>query len=283
MNTHAETHFGNRNAEAEALDALDALLADLGVPNEPIEEIVEDVLYEHTIEAAVPVSEDEAHEAEAERLLAEEELVKTTEDAKAVKQAEREAAKIKRDAEKVAKKIERETLRAVKKAEREAKKADKPTRKHYASKEERLTDKLGDKLSGFLVLTSSDAKLVGDELAAKQAETIEVLKGAGLKVQNRMTMLLEYVAGKNTNGLNKAILRAIGLLKRDGHIKTGDKGNFHLDLIANPYSVAAARAMGNNTVAALRNLQMIAKAEDGTYVPNPESLVLTKVNKMLGF
>jgi hypothetical protein len=114
----------------------------------------------------------------------------------------------------------------------------------------------------------------------RQQETLDILKGAGVKVQNRMTLLLEYCAGKQSK-LNEVIARAFKMLHKDGFITVGEKGNFHQDLLAKPYSPAAARAMGNNTLAAMRDFAVIQKDAEGRYVANPESLILMKVNAML--
>lgn len=273
-----EIGLGNPNAEA---DALDALLADLD--STPVlasaDEIVEpatDEVQEHAageleIEAADPGAEPT-------------ETVETVEDSKAKKAADKAAKKAEQDAARAAVAAKRKAEREEKAAKRAAEKVEKPApvpRKHYASKVERVTDKLGEHLGDYTVLTLSDASLTGDELKAKQAETLEVLKGAGVKVQNRMTMLLEFVAGKSSK-LNEVIERAFKLLKADGYITVGEKGNFHQNLLSKPYSAAAARAMGNNTLAAMRDFKVIAKDAEGKYVANPESLILMKINGMLG-
>lgn len=298
MNARAnEMTMTNPHAEADALDALLADLDALPTPVEESEEVIESVVGELELEAAAP-SEDEVHEHRAEELLEEENYLaeikegspeviepvaekpkkaakpKLTEEEKAA----REAARL---AERTAKREKKEAEKAAKRAEREAAKKDAPVRKHYATKVERVTDKLGAQLGDYTVLTLSDAALTGDELAAKQAETLAILNEAGVKVQNRMTLLLEFVAGKQAN-LNEVIGRAFKVLHAEGHITVGEKGNFHQNLLAKPYSVSAARAMGNNTLAAMRDFKVIAKDADGKYVANPESLILMKVNAMLG-
>lgn len=292
LTTNMEIGMGNPNAEA---DALDALLADLDAPTGGAEEIVEaasdEMIEQHPgeleIEAATP-SADEQHEARAEELHLEEVKaggpVEEAEDPKAKKAADKAAKKAEQDAARAAAAAKRKTEREEKAAKRAAEKAAKPApvpRKHYASKVERVTDKLGEHLGDYTVLTLSDAALTGDELKAKQQETLDVLKVAGVKVQNRMTLLLEFVAGKQSK-LNEVIQRAFTLLHKDGHLTVGEKGNFHQNLLAKPYSAAAARAMGNNTLAAMRDFKVIAKDAEGKYVANPESLILMKVNGMLG-
>lgn len=290
-----ETNVGNPNAEVEALEAL---LGDLGVPATHSEEVIEDTIGMTRLEAAVPPTGDtEEVVADPKVAAAEKKAADAAKKAadKVAADAAKAAKKVEADAAKAAKKAEAEAAKkvaaekkaeaaAAKKAEREAAKAAKPApvpRKFYATKVERVSDKLGAQLGDYTVLTVTDAALTGSDLAAKQQETLDIIKKAGSKVQNRMTLLIEFVAGKSSK-LNEVITRALTLLKNDGHIKTGDKGNLHANLIAKPYSPAAARAMGNNTVAALRDLKLIAKGADGSYVANPESLMLIKVNGMLG-
>ena len=290
---HMEVGMGSPNAEA---DALDALLAGLGVP--PADEIVETVgaeddmleaaVGELEIESAAPTDvliDDEAGlEAALDELSAlEDHHEEVTEEVEEAPVDEKAAKKAAADAEKAAKKAAREVERAAKKAEREAAKEDKPApipRKCYANKVERVKDKLGEHLGDYTVLTLSDAALTGEELAVRQQETLDILKGAGVKVQNRMTQLLEYCAGKQSK-LNEVIARAFKMLHKDGFITVGEKGNLHQDLLAKPYSPAAARAMGNNTLAAMRDFAVIQKDAEGRYVANPESLILMKVSSML--
>lgn len=140
----------------------------------------------------------------------------------------------------------------------------------------RLEAGLGDKLKDYLLLTVSEAALEGEELTARVAENTAMFKGLGVKVQNRATNLIEFAAGKR-NGLNGVIETTIRLLAADGQLTTGDKGNVISALVAHPYSIGAARAMGNNTINMLRNLQMVDLGAKGVLVPNPDSLLLQVV------
>jgi hypothetical protein len=172
------------------------------------------------------------------------------------------------------------------KAEKKAKEPKAPKepkvavpRKHYTNKVERISDKLGSQLGDFTVLELADAVLEGDALAAKQKETLEIIKTSGKKVQNRQTFILEFIAGKSAK-LNGVIETAIAILNKDGFIATGVEGNFHQALLAKPYSVNAAKAMGNNSLLALKSLKVIVAGEKGTYIPNKNSLILMKLNAM---
>lgn len=165
--------------------------------------------------------------------------------------------------------------------EKPAKEKKAPTpRKCYPSKVARLTDKLGADLGNYTVLELADAALEGDDLKAKQDETIDAIKGAGVKVQGRITFILEFMAGKSAK-LNGVIQHAFRLLKEEGKLTTGDEGNLLKALTGEGKTLATARAMSNNTVAAMRTLKVISKGADG-HVANPDSLVLMKVNSMLG-
>lgn len=154
-------------------------------------------------------------------------------------------------------------------------KAARPVRKFFANKSERVVAGVG-----FSVLTLADAELTGADLDAKVAEEATTFGGAGTKVQNRMTNVYEYVGGRPVK-LNPVQETALAVLKRDGYLKSGDKGNFHLELVkGGRYSVASARAMGNNSLAAFRLSKTIIKVADGSYHANPESLVYLKLQSM---
>lgn len=155
----------------------------------------------------------------------------------------------------------------------------KTERKFYANKVERITDKLGNKLGEYTVLELQDALLEGDALKAKQQETLDAIKTSGKKVQGRITFILEFIAGKSSK-LNNVIVTAIKLLKSDGKITTGVEGNLYGALIARPYTPYAAKAMGGNTLLALKALKVIVPNEKGEYVANEQSLVLAKLNAM---
>lgn len=157
-------------------------------------------------------------------------------------------------------------------------KAESIPRKHYASKLERISDKLGDKLGEYTVLELADAMLVGTELAAKQQETLAIVKASGTKVQNRQTFIFEFIAGKSAK-LNGVIQTALTILSKDGYIAMGIEGNLYKALIAKPYSPNAAKAMGGNTVLALKSLKVVID-EAGKLVANPNSLILAKFKAM---
>lgn len=155
---------------------------------------------------------------------------------------------------------------------------EKPAATPYSSKVARLTDKLGEKIGDFTVLEIADAMLDGDALRLKQAETLAIINTSGVKVQNRQVFILEYIAGKSAK-LNNVIQSAIAILSKDGFISMGAEGNLYKALVAKPYSVNAAKAMGGNTLLALKSLKVII-SDAGNWVANPNSLILAKLKSM---
>ena len=293
--THTATHTTEQD--------LDSLLAGLGLVEEqeaapPVEDVE---LGETDLEAAVLSAEsheeiiaayeseeepEAAIEADSVTDLLDDPTLLLTDSSGSV---EEEAAPKKTAEEK---KAERAAAREAKKAEKEAKKAEKEAkkkeagektttpRKHYTSKVERVQDRFGAELGDYCVLEMGDAALTGDELKAKQDETIAVMKEQGVKVQNRMTYLMEFAAGKSAK-LNSVANHAFNLLKSEGKLTTGENGNYQT-LLRKDYSKASANSMGNNTIAAMRALKIIKAGDKGEYVLNPESLYAIKINSLLG-
>jgi hypothetical protein len=182
-------------------------------------------------------------------------------------------------AEPVAKAEKAKAPKAPKEAKPKAEKKAVVPRKSYATKVERLTDHLGDKLGEYMVLEVADAGLEGDALKIKQAETLASIGTSGKKVQNRITFILEFMAGQSAK-LNGVIATAVKLLRDEGQIVTGVEGNLYKALVAHPYSDGAAKAMGGNTVLALQKLKVVTQGSKGQWVANPNSLVLAKLLSM---
>jgi len=274
-------------AVTEKTSDLDALLSALDLDEPEVKKVEVAEIGEVELEAAVrgaetseAISAAYEHEANAERLLAEEALIDPMKNPEALlsdEPAKPEAAKGKGKGKgKGGKKCADKP--AAEKKEPKEKKAATP-RKHYSSKTERVTDKFGASLGEYTVLELADAALEGDALAAKQVETMTTLKESGVKVQNRIVFLMEYAAGKSAK-LNDIAATALKLLKTDGKIVTGEHGNLHLALVKK-YAKSSANAMGNNTVGAMKALKMIVAGEKQEYVANPNSLYLAKINALL--
>lgn len=154
-------------------------------------------------------------------------------------------------------------------------------RKHYSDKVERLVDRVGDKLAEFTVLTINDAPVDDEAMKATMDTTLGIIRGMNSKEKNRAGNFIEFLSGKRAK-LNNVLERVLGVLERDGFLTTGNEGNVMKDLLAKPYSAAAARAMGGNTIGMFADLKVILADGKGRYVANPDSLLLMKAQAMLG-
>jgi hypothetical protein len=283
--------------------ALEALLSDLDTnKNAEVSEIIEVAPTEAAppvVLADIPSAEPQQQAGDGEVIENEqgaEQSAETVEpgaevapitDAKARKEAAKAAkvaAKQKKEEERLALKAKREEERVAKKAEKDAADAAKPApqpRIFFADKADRIAHRLGADLGNYMVLEIADALLEGDALKAKQDETFAMIRDMSVKVKNRASLLLDFAAGKKAE-LNSVIATAFRTLKADGKITVGDKGNFIVTLLARPYSLNSARAMGNNTISLLKQLKVLVDGGKGMYVANPNSLILAKVNGLLG-
>ena len=154
-------------------------------------------------------------------------------------------------------------------------------RKHYADKVDRLKDRVGASLSEYTVLTTADAMVDESELGAVMERTLEIIRAMNSKEKNRASNFIEFLSGKKAK-LNNVLERVLRVLDRDGFIQTGAEGNVIKDLIARPYSIASARAMGGNTIGMYADLKVILADGKGRFVANPDSLLLAKARSLLG-
>lgn len=154
-------------------------------------------------------------------------------------------------------------------------------RKHYSDKVERLTDRMGDKLGEYTVLTGADADVEDDAaLAAVTASTMNIIRAMNSKEQNRATGFLEFLSGRKSS-LNKVLGRVLTVLERDGAISTGVEGNVIKDLLSAPYSLASARAMSGNTIGMFADLKVITSDGKGKFIANTDSLLLMKAKSLM--
>jgi hypothetical protein len=153
-------------------------------------------------------------------------------------------------------------------------------RKHYTDKVERLKDRVGDELSSYTVLTLSEAGVTEDDVKAAMDATLDIIRKMNKKEQNRAGFLIEFLAGKKAK-LNEVLHRTLDVLKAEGCITTGKEGNVFKNLLARPYSAAAARAMGGNTVAMFADLKLIVADGKQRFVANPDSTLLAAVRGKL--
>lgn len=242
--------------------ALDALMAELNGVGMPSDEILlpnepEGAEFETNIEAAGDAEDDLLATAVsgAEMLEAYEQNADAP--------ASTDAAAPKAAAEKPAKE---------KKAK--APKAPKPAKKFYGlDKLTRLTDR-----GVAAVMLKAEEALTGDDLKAAQDRTMEVVAKSNQKVKNRTSNILEFVTGK-TAVLNNLIRVCFTVLEKDGTLVTGEKGNMWATL-STCYGAGTIRSGGNNSVAALRELQVILATPAG-YVKNPDSALYERIKERL--
>jgi hypothetical protein len=144
----------------------------------------------------------------------------------------------------------------------------------------RLEHKLGADLGKSLILHTADAELEGDAFEQKVAENKAAFKALSVKVQNRATNVIEFIAGKSQR-LNKVSESIIRLLSAERSLTTGDKGNIYGKL-SKTYSPGAARAMGNSTLGMLRALNVVAESSKGVFEPTEDSTVLALLSERMG-
>jgi hypothetical protein len=93
-------------------------------------------------------------------------------------------------------------------------------------------------------------------------------------------MLLKDIRGKQTIK-NEVMATAFKVLKRDGYLTSGDKGNLQLAL-RSKYSVGTARSQANQMFSLFPFLKITVKGEKGKMVPNEKSLLLHGAYNVLG-
>jgi hypothetical protein len=246
--------------------ALAALLDDLGGNEGKTTEGTTVTANDAVIEPATPAAADAA----TTEPVAEQQKGKT--------EAEKVAAKAAKEAAKLAAKEKRDAERAAKKAARDAEASAKPEVKRWGSnKVGRIKETLGDQP---IVLELGDALLTPDELKAKSDAFVKSVGKESIKVKNRAALMIDYIMGKakEQTFVHGAAFKC---LVTDGKLTSGDSGNLHAVLIAKPYSVGAARAMGRNTINTLVLLKVVTPGEKGTFLVNEQSMVLAKVKELM--
>lgn len=157
-------------------------------------------------------------------------------------------------------------------------KAEPKAKKHYTNKVDRMKDTLGADFGKAMLLERGDLELKGKARAAKEDEVSALIKDSGVKVQNRITFILEFAQGK-TASLNNVMQTALDLLESDGKITSGEKGNLVEALLKSGKTIATSRAMANNTITAMRTLRVIIGKEPQVFYANPESVILDRLGK----
>lgn len=251
---------------------LDALLADLGLHAEEVVEAAPAADEVMVLDAALPVAEEGETAADLEA------AVSGAETAELMSAAATEDGIDGSAPTGAASELIAETEGAA-----PAKKASTP-RVRYTDKVERLKARVGDKLAEYSVLTTADVMSADTDeaLDAVMERTMDIVKAMNKKVGNRGVGFIEWLAGKKAS-LNNVIERALKLLSEDGYLQTGEEGNLMKNLLARPYSLASARAMGGNTIVMLKDLKVILPLEGhkGRFVPNHDSLLLMKACSLM--
>lgn len=251
---------------------LDALLADLGLHAEEVVEAAPAADEVMVLDAALPVAEEGETAADLEA------AVSGAETAELMSAAATEDGIDGSAPTGAASELIAETEAAA-----PEKKAATP-RVRYTDKVERLKARVGDKLAEYSVLTTADVMSADTDeaLNAVMDRTMDIVKAMNKKVGNRGVGFIEWLAGKKTS-LNNVIERALKLLGEDGYLQTGEEGNLMKNLLARPYSLASARAMGGNTVVMLVQLKVILPLEGhkGRFVANDDSLLLMKARSLM--
>lgn len=160
------------------------------------------------------------------------------------------------------------------KAPKEPKPAKEPKTFYGLDRVKRLTDR-----GVAAVMLKSEESLTGDDLSAAQQRTLDVVANSNQKVKNRTSNVLEFVTGK-TAVLNNLIRVCFNLIEKDGILVTGEKGNMWATM-STCYGAGTIRSGGNNSVAALRDLQVILSTPAG-YVKNPDSAIYERIALRLG-
>ncbi|WP_234725315.1 hypothetical protein [Cupriavidus metallidurans] len=195
---------------------------------------------------------------------------------KAAVRAAADKAKAEEKQRKAAEREERRKQREAQKAEAANKPPAQPKIYFGNNKVGRLQHTLADSIGDFTLFEMKD---VEGDVAAKSAENLNAMKELGTKVQNRVTYILEFAAGKSKS-LNVVIATALKVLVRDGSITTGDKGNLMKELDGK-YALSSARAMANNSVLAMKFLRMVVPGDKQQLVANGDSTLLPVVLQKL--
>lgn len=139
------------------------------------------------------------------------------------------------------------------------------------SKSAVLEARLGGQSDKYLILEDSDAMLDETTLALKQAALREDFDvKLAKKVAEKGIMLFRDLS-RNVTVDNEVMRRAFQVLKHDGFLTSGDKGNLQQNLAAK-YSVGTQRAQASQVFSLFQFLKIVEKS--GTqFVINPKSTI----------
>lgn len=158
--------------------------------------------------------------------------------------------------------------------------AEEKKRIYFSKQSDRIAHRLGEKLGEFMLLEIGDAALTGEELQARNKEVLAAIDGTAKKVGEKAAMLFKWM--QQGGDLNEVMKRAFTLMKKDGYLTSGDKGNLQEYLLAKPYSLGTARSQSNQVFCLFRALKIANMDGKGKMVPNDQSIILMKANSTLG-
>lgn len=153
---------------------------------------------------------------------------------------------------------------------------------HGNSRSAVLDHRLKGKAHEFLILEAQDALLSEEELKAKQDELRDQLDNVLAKKVAEKAIMLFRDLGAGVAVKNEVMAITFQVLKRDGYIQSGDKGNLQ-QALGKKYSVGTSRSQSNQMFAMLPFLKITNKAgEKGKQEPNPNSALLPLIYNGLG-
>jgi hypothetical protein len=142
-------------------------------------------------------------------------------------------------------------------------------------------NKLDEITSENLLLELADKNIDTAGLAAKRKEVLALIAAnSQKKVKEKCVYLFDWI--QNGGNLNNVIERTIRLLKRDGYLTFGIKGNLYKDLRLKPYTDKTSQAQAGQMSSMLPMLKIVVDDGNGRFVPNPNSLLMTKLNAGVG-
>lgn len=150
-----------------------------------------------------------------------------------------------------------------------------------ATTAEKVTNRLGEFATEYLILETKDAELPPEKFAQYQQDLVQSFNATSqIKVREKIVQLFGFMSGANK--LNEVTRRAFTVLLKDGSLISGDKGNLHENLLAKPYSVGTARAQSGQMFSMFQQLKIVNKSDRGVYDANPDSVILQVMKQKLG-
>ena len=133
----------------------------------------------------------------------------------------------------------------------------------------------------YLLLEVADRTLDAAGREAKRQEVLALIKGnSKKKVQKKCDQLFDWV--QNGGKLNTVIVRTIRVLMSDGYLTSGINGNLYQDLLREPYTAGTATSQASQMFSMLPMLKIALNDSKDRFVPNPDSMLLMKLNAGLG-